>query len=103
MHSGGGEAVILALDTTKAAGPDGRMLKFTAASIAPSITYLFNMSILSGTIPKEWKISSVVPIPKAKCNNMPSNYRPISLLCILSKLIEKHMYSSILQQLISSI
>ena len=67
---------------SKAAGPDGissRMLKCTAASTAPSIMHLFNMSILSGTIPKEWKISSVVPIPKGKCSNMPSNYRPNSL------------------------
>ena len=43
-----------------------RMLKCTAASIALSI----NMSILTGTIPKEWKISSVVPIPEGKCSNI---------------------------------
>ena len=41
-----------------------RMLKNTAAFIAPSITKLFNQSIKSGRIPSEWKSSYVVPISK---------------------------------------
>ena len=53
-------------------------------------------------MPDEWKLSSVVPIPKAKEMNRPSNYRPISLLSILSKLLEKHMYKLILKHVESS-
>ena len=47
------------LDVSKSNGPDGistRMLKYTAASIAPSIARLFNQSLLSCRVPSEWKI-----------------------------------------------
>ena len=97
--------LLLSLDTTKANGPDevsAVMLKATAYSIAKSVTILFNKSIQSGVVPDEWKLSSVVPIPKAKEMNQPSNYMPISLLSILSKLLEKHMYKLILKHVESS-
>ena len=60
----------------------------TALSIAPGITKLFNTYIQTGNIPVAWKISSIVPIPG---HTSASNYRPISLLPILSKLIERHI------------
>ena len=96
------EALLLTLNTSKASGPDNisaRMLKSTAVSIANSVTTLFNMSIKAGVIPNDWKVSSVVSIPKGKGGNLPSNFRPISLLCILSKLLEKHIHQIILKQL----
>ena len=83
------------LDTTKANGPDGIsawMLKETALSIAPSVTKLFNLSIQSGCFPVLWKMSNVVPVPKSNDHSNPSNYRPISLLPILSKLLEHHIH-----------
>ena len=97
--------LLLSLDTTKANGPDGvsaLMLKATAHSIAKSVTTIFNKSTKTGALPSEWKVSSVVPIPKGKDANQPSNYRPISLLSILSKLLEKHMYKLILKHIESS-
>ena len=87
--------LLLSLDTTKANGPDGisaTMLKSTAYSIAPGITKLFNKSIMSGRLPNSWKLSSVVPVPKGDDNTNVANYRPISLLPIISKLLERHMY-----------
>ena len=86
------------IDTTKANGPvsdqiSGKMLKMTALSIAYPIRVIFNKSIASGVFPTSWKSSYVVPVPKANCYNSPSNYRPVSLLPILSKLLEKHIYS----------
>ena len=91
------------LDTGKANGPDNisaRMLKETASSIAPSLTHLFNLSIAKGQFPKLWKTASVVPIPKSSNNkHSPSGYRPISLLPIVSKLLEKHIYSLIFDHL----
>ena len=83
------------LDCSKACGPhqiSARMLKVTASSIAPSITKLFNISIRTGKLPDQWKLSMVVPIPKSSNLSEPSNYRPISLLCILGKLLEKHIW-----------
>ena len=69
------------------------MLKATAASIAPSLTVLFNLSISSCSVPNSWKLSTVVPIPKTKHpSNNPGDYRPISLLSIISKLLERHVH-----------
>ena len=90
------------IDVSKSSGPhriSGRMLKGTAHSIAPSITKLFNISITLGCLPQTWKLSSVVPIPKSADNTSPTNYRPISLLSVLSKLLEWHMYSQITSHL----
>ena len=87
--------MIISLDTSKAKGSDGisgRMLKGTAHSITPVLTHLFNMSIESGIFPDKWKLSSVVPIPKGSDHSNPSNYRPISLLSVISKMLERHVY-----------
>ena len=47
-----------------------------------------------------WKVSSVVPIPKtATSTDNPSNYRPISLLPVVSKLLEKYIYSIVFEHL----
>ena len=76
------------------------MLKGTAISIAPVLTELFNLSLTCGRIPSKWKLSSVVPIPKSSGNaDNPSNYRPISLLSVVSKIIERHIYSIVFEHL----
>ena len=87
------------LNSSKAAGPDRisvRMLKETASAM-PSLTDLFNNSIYQGCFPACWKIANVVPVPK---KSSPCGYRPISLLSIISKIIEKHVYSIIYDYLL---
>ena len=84
--------MLLSLDTKKANGRDSisaRMLKSTAPSIAYGITLLFNKSISTGRIPRAWKVSSIVPVPKGSDS---TSYRPISLLPAVSKLLERHMH-----------
>ena len=59
--------VLKSLDSNKATGPDGisaRLLKETADVITPSLCELFNRSVLSGTIPEEWKVANIVPVYK---------------------------------------
>ena len=88
-------ALIRSLDVSKASGPGGissRMLKGTLESIVPSLTKLFNISIRTGKFPQCWKESSIVPIPKGGDSSKPGNYRPISLLSIMSKLLERHFH-----------
>lgn len=95
--------LIHSLNVDKSSGPDGisvRMLKYTALSITPSVTRLFNLSIKTGLIPSIWKTAAIVPIPKGiRDHSSPSNYRPISLLPILSKLLECHISGIIKDQL----
>ena len=82
------------LDVSKSNGHDdisARMLKETALSMTSIVTQLFNISIKLGELPDEWKVARVSPIPKSGKSSDPTNYRPISLLSILSKLLEKHM------------
>ena len=90
------------LNTTKANGPDGisaRMFKNTAPSITPFLMKLLNLSIQSSRFPEAWKLSSVVPIPKGSEHETPSNYRPISLLSVTSKLLERHFHQLITDHL----
>ena len=52
--------LLASLDISKATGPDGisaQMLKYTAETITPIITSLFNQLILTGTVPDLWKLS----------------------------------------------
>ena len=85
---------LISLDVTKSSGPDevsAHMLKFTAASISYSITTLFNMSLSLGCVPAQWKTVRVTPVPKVSKPTLPDHFRPISLLSILSKLLERHI------------
>ena len=69
------------------------MSKFTAFSIAPAVSQLFNLSIRLSKLPDVWKLSLVVPVPKSAKKNLPSNYRPIYLMSILSKVLKGHIFS----------
>ena len=98
--------LLIALDSTKASGPDrisAKMLKATTQSISPSLATLFSKSIALGKVPRNWKTSSVVPIPKTG-NNLsdPCNCRPISLLSVVSKVLERHIHYVIFDHLMAN-
>ena len=71
------------------------MLKMTAEFIAPSVCKLFNISLLTGTVPQWWKQSIIVPVPKSSPACTPDSYR----LSVLSKVLERHMYGIITNHL----
>ena len=94
--------MLSSLDISKASGPNGvsaRMLKMTAEFIAPSVCKLFNISLQTGRVPQGWKQSIIVPVPKTSAACTLDNYRPVSLLSVLSKVLERHMYGIITNSL----
>ena len=98
--------LISSLDASKSSGPDGisaRMLKEVSSSVTPPLTKLFNLSLSTGILPDSWKIARIVPIPKSTQNTTsPSNYRPISILPLVSKLLEKHVHKLLFHHLCES-
>ena len=87
---------------TKATGPDeitGRMIKNTAYSITPAVTAIFNQSICEGKFPTEWKKGHITPVPKSHDHSFVENFRPISILSILSKELERIVHNRLLEEI----
>ena len=72
-------------------GISAYFIKSTVNSIVPIILRICNMSIESGVFPNMWKKARLIPIYKAETRTERSNYRRISILPILSKLLEHHV------------
>ena len=90
------------LNQNKATGPDelpARVLKETAEQIAPIITHIFQQSYNTGKLPNDWLQAPVTPIHKKSLKSDPANYRPISLTCILCKVMEHIIVSNIWKHL----
>ena len=60
---------------------------------------LFNICFNTAVIPSEWKIAKITPLPKSGNSKLVSNYRPISLLPLLSKIMEKIIHERIYNHL----
>ena len=68
---------------------DNHLLKLAAPIISPLLAYLFNLSILTCTVPKDWKKASITPIYKGTgLKSNPGNFRPISLIPTIGKIFE---------------
>jgi hypothetical protein len=90
--------VLTKLDINKANGPDGIatiIYKNCAKTLCESLTLLFNLSLSKGIIPQEWKKANIVPVFKKGNKSDISNYRPISLLPIVGKVLERCVHSHI--------
>jgi hypothetical protein len=90
------------LDKNKSKGPDGispYILKECACELAPLLTIIFNQSINSGQVPADWLDANVVPLHKKGKRDEADNYRPVSLTCIISKVLEHIIFSSIARHL----
>ena len=86
------------VDVSKATGTDNigtRLLKLAATHIAEDITFICNSSIDSNCFPDKWKEAKVSPLHKNGPIEEINNYRPISILPVLSKVLEKHVSDSL--------
>lgn len=80
-------------------GCDGigpRVLRSCATSLCEPITFLFNTCITTSSYPKEWKKHKICPVPKKGDLSNHTNYRPISLLCTISKVLERIVYDKVI-------
>ena len=80
-----------ALKPNKSPGPDGihpKVLRELADVIATPLNIIYNKSLSTGKIPESWKKANITPIYKKGNRHLPSNYRPISLTPVASKVME---------------
>ena len=88
------------LSTHKACGADGlsaRILHECADEFAVPLEILCRLSVRSGVFPSEWKRANVIPVHKKGSKKLPENYRPVSLLPICSKILEKVVSEGLLE------
>ena len=98
IHSNTVLRMLQHLDTQKSAGPDGisaGFLKKVATEIAEPLTCLYNFSLQSGSIPRDWKQSNVTAVYKHGPCEDPSNYRPISVVPVVAKVLERLVASQL--------
>ena len=81
--------------TTGSDGIPGLVLLQSATVIAPTLQIIFNTSLRSGYVPESFKLSHVSPLYKSGDKATASNYRPVSLLPIVSRLLETIVKSTL--------
>ena len=91
-------AILKKLQVDKSVGPDGisnKLLKMASRTLAPSMTMMFNKILSRGTFPQIWKQANVTPIHKKGSRQDVKNYRPISLLSCVGKILERLLFNKI--------
>ena len=92
------------MSNSKSTGLDGiciKLLKLNADIIAPQIAKICNLSFTTGIVPDVWKKARVVPIFKNGDTSDMGNYRPISVLPVLSKILERHVHNQYYSYLVN--
>lgn len=93
------------LNSSKATGPDGisnELLKNISPGISKALARLFNFSLEVGVFPDNWKVANVIPIYKKGDRANASSYRPVSLLCCISKIFERVVADNLMAYLRSN-
>ena len=83
------------MKTNKSTGLDGisvRLIKDSTDVISKSLTNIFNLSLITSTFPSVWSVGKVKAVFKSGNRSDVNNYRPITILPVVSKLLEKAVY-----------
>lgn len=86
------------IDSSKAAGPDNISPKFLircAKTLALPVAILFRKSLACSIVPKIWKSAFITPVHKKGDKTEVVNYRPISKLCVIAKILERIVYDQV--------
>ena len=97
--------IITNMPTNKAPGYDKvsmKVIKVCLPSILPVITDLLNTSFSTTSFPKDWKHTEVIVHLKEGDPEVPCNYRPISLLPVMSKVLERLAHDQFVNYLITN-
>ena len=92
------ENLINDLNISKASGPNGiptKILHMISSEISLPLSTIFNIAIITGTHPDKLKLVNAIPVFKKGTRLEISNYRSISLLSHLNKILEKILYKRI--------
>ena len=81
---------------------DTWVVKLVAEDILPAITHIVNLSISQAMFPMPWKIAKIVPLLKKGDSLMAKNYRPVALLPIFSKILERAVFLQLVEYLESN-
>ena len=82
----------------KSTGPDELsplVLKKSASDISVVLTFIYNQSLSSGTVPADWRMANIFALHKKGPKDLAENYRPISLTSVCCKTLEHIVYSNI--------
>ena len=97
------EKKIASMKSSPATGPDGIstiLLKQFAHILSKPLSAIYNTSMESGQIPRDWKDANVTPIFKKGAKGETSNYRPISLTSIPCKIMESLIKDEVMDHLL---
>ena len=90
--------IIKGLKNSKSTGLDFiyiNIIKLVVDDILPAITHIVNLSIRDATFPRSWKLAKAVPPLKKEDPLNPKNYRPVALLPVLSKILERAVFGQL--------
>ena len=76
---------------------DSTTIKLVKHEITPAITHVVNLSIQQQIFPHQWKKAKVIPLHKKDETIYPKNYRPVSLLPIFSKILERAIFAQVVK------
>ena len=78
---------------------DSYVIKLAAHELTQAITHIVNLSISQSYFPSAWKTAKVIPLFKKNEATLPKNYRPVALLPITSKILERVVYLQLIEYL----
>ena len=96
------DKIISSLKSSRSCGMDNidsYVIKLAKNDLVPVITHILNLSIIQQVFPEAWKIAKVIPLHKKNELTDPSNYRPVALLSIFSKILERAVFQQVVSYL----
>ncbi len=98
----GVQKLLSEINVNKALGLDSipnAILKSLSNELAPVLASIFNQTLVTGQLPDDWRNANISPIFKKGDKHQAANYRPVSLTCVCTKLMEHILVKHILTHL----